>query len=565
MRIPTREEQARYGALNAHDTTRFNVQERTPNASLQINADMFGAGQAKALGEASRNLKQLGQVGAHWYIKDQEVKGEDSYNKMLQEANEGLYGKDGILMQKGEAGKDAAEKAKTFLTSISDKYSKNLSDAAHNSFMDRTQRFATHTMTRAHVHAAQEEKEWNINVHKATEVSSKDNALRNAANPEAFDYYTAEHLQAVTLEGQARGLPPEAIDVNRKAALSGLYMDKVQGLITGGDLKGAKAAASSGRLMEQDRIRALGVIKQEEKRLQAEARLDQAHARSARINASTSLYMNRIANDEDLSAVQTDIMKNVDPQLRGDVLSQVNMQTNILNNGKRQQREDHANNLLTTSVNMALGTKGAPPDPVAALNMVRDDQILDGKTKVDFIKTLESGTLGKQDDPDFVNDMTMRIVNSQGNIADNEILTGFASGKMKSETKDRMLKLKEQAIGPQKEIIKFAHSAINEAFSKNMLADGTPEFANAKFSAQAELNRIIGEAEKRGDLDEILNPNSPKYILPAILSRHQLSMQDMQKAMMKKMSPDLNVQGKASVPINDYLKTIGRNIDGTTK
>lgn len=272
MRIPTREEQARYGSLNAHDTQRFNVQERTPNANLQINADMFGAGQAKAMGEGARALQYGARQVAHWYRENEEVKGEDNYNKLLQEANEGLYGKEGILMQKGEAGKDAAVNAEKFLTGLSDKYSEGLSSVAQQSFMDRTQRFATHTMTRAQVHAAEEDRANTINIHEASMASAKDNALRNAANPEAFNDYAAQYMQALTLRDQVQGLPQEKIDMNRKVGLSGLYMDKVQGLIVGGDLKGAKAAVNSGGLMEQDRIKALGVIKQEEKRREAEAR-----------------------------------------------------------------------------------------------------------------------------------------------------------------------------------------------------------------------------------------------------------------------------------------------------
>lgn len=364
MRIPTREEQARYGNLNAHDTQRFNVQERTPDMKLQINADMFGAGQAKALGEASRDLKQLGYVGAKWYVQDQEVKGEDQYNKMQQEANEGLYGKEGILMQKGEAGKDAASKAKEFLTSLSDKYSKNLSDAAHNSFMDRTQRFATHTMTRAQVHAAQEDKEWNINVHKATRISSKDNALRNAANPEAFDYYTAEHLQAVTLEGQVRGLPPEAIDVERKAALSGLYMDKVQGLITGGDLKEAKAAANSGRLMEHDRIKALGVIKQEQKRLQAEARANAAEAKIGIIVGETDNMYQQFGNDlESGYAYIREKYKN-DPRMRLEVESSFSGRVRMEEAAANKTQQIRLNEIKNSSID-AIGSQDATPASVS--------------------------------------------------------------------------------------------------------------------------------------------------------------------------------------------------------
>lgn len=364
MRIPTREEQARYGNLNAHDTQRFNVQERTPDMKLQINADMLGAGQAKALGEASRDLKQLGYVGAKWYVQDQDVKGEDQYNKLLQEANEGLYGKEGILMQKGEAGKDAASKAKEFLTSLSDKYSKNLSDAAHNSFMDRTQRFATHTMTRAQVHAAEEDRANTINIREASMASAKDNALRNAANPEAFNDYAAQYMQALTLRDQVQGLPQEKIDMNRKVGLSGLYMDKVQGLIVGGDLKGAKAAVNSGGLMEQDRIKALGVINQEQKRLQAEARANAAEAKIGIIVGETDNMYQQFGNDlESGYAYIREKYKN-DPRMRLEVESSFSGRVRMEEAAANKTQQIRLNEIKNSSID-AIGSQDATPASVS--------------------------------------------------------------------------------------------------------------------------------------------------------------------------------------------------------
>lgn len=340
MRIPTREEQARYGALNAHDTQRFNVQERTPNMQLQINADMFGAGQARAMGQGAQELQRGARQIAHWYNQKEEVKGEDNYNKLLQEANEGLYGKSGILMQKGAAGKDAAVNAEKFLAGLSDKYLQGLSDVAQQSFMDRTQRFANHTMTRAHVHAAEEDRANTLNIHDASMASAKDNALRNAANPEAFNDYAAQYMQALTLKEQVMGSPQEKIDMKRKEGLSGLYMDKVQGLIVGGDLKGARAAVNVGGMLEQDKMRALGVIKQEEKRMQAESKTRAMEAMYTEAETTANNYSTLVENG-DMTASQAllEMRNNIkDPKLQRAAMGSFSQ----LNQLKNMAQEEYA-------------------------------------------------------------------------------------------------------------------------------------------------------------------------------------------------------------------------------
>lgn len=364
MRIPTREEQARYGNLNAHDTQRFNVQERTPNMQLQINADMFGAGQARAMGQGAHELQRGARQIAHWYNKNEEVKGEDNYNKLLQEANEGLYGKEGILMQKGAAGKDAAVNAEKFLTSLSDKYLQGLSDVAQQSFMDRTQRFANHTMTRAHVHAAEEDRANTINIHDASMASAKDNALRNAANPEAFNDYAAQYMQALTLKEQVLGSPQEKIDMKRKEGLSGLYMDKVQGLIVGGDLKGARAAVNVGGMLEQDKMRALGVIKQEEKRLQAEARANAAEARVGIIVGETDNMYQQFGGDIESGYAYIREKYAHDPRMRLEVESSFSGRVRMEEAAASKTQQLRLNEIKNSSID-AIGAQDATPASVS--------------------------------------------------------------------------------------------------------------------------------------------------------------------------------------------------------
>ena len=233
------------------------------------------------------------------------------------------------------------------------------------------------------------------------------------------------------------------------------------------------------------------------------------------------------------------------------------------NAAEKRAREDYDRDALTEAVNLAFGIDGGQADPDAAYRMIRDDPNIDGKTKLETLKALQNGTLDT-DDPSFVIDIKNRIASEQP-VTEADIARGVATGKLSFATKEKLIKLQETAQGPQGALIKYAFKALDSAFKKSMLADGTPEQALAHFAAQRELQDAIEQAQADGNLLDILNPQSKNYILPGIMQRHQLTMSDQVNAIRNKMSAQsgsgANQKNPQRPPLSEF--DVVHNIGGT--
>jgi hypothetical protein len=220
-----------------------------------------------------------------------------------------------------------------------------------------------------------------------------------------------------------------------------------------------------------------------------------------------------------------------------------------INAVEKKEREKYETDVMTTATNMAIGAKEQPADPVRALQMINESD-LDGKTKLELRKALQNGTID-QDAPAFVVGIKSRIAGGGPPVTEAELARGIAGGQLSFATKDKLVKLQESVAGPQGEIIKSAFKALDEAFKKSMMADGTPAQALAHFAAQNELQLAVAEGLEKGNILDLLNPQSKNFILPGIMQRHQLSMTEQVQAMGDRIS------GGEQVP-----KTIGNRISG---
>ena len=90
------------------------------------------------------------------------------------------------------------------------------------------------------------------------------------------------------------------------------------------------------------------------------------------------------------------------------------------------------------------------------------------------------------------------------------------------------------------------------------MANGTPE--QAHYEAQYELQMAIEEAQKRGNLNDLLNPNSKNYILPAIMQRHQLSMKQQIDALHNRVMGSGVPKRNGNESIEDYKKRVNGGI-----
>lgn len=196
---------------------------------------------------------------------------------------------------------------------------------------------------------------------------------------------------------------------------------------------------------------------------------------------------------------------------------------------KTEERESYETNIITQATDLSLGARDIPANPVAARQMIIDSD-LDGYSKAKALKSIESDEVGKRDDAAYVSDLQTRIIKSRGIMPDSEILRGVLEGRMTLETKDKMLKLKEQAQGPYAGSIDSAYEFINEAFRGSIFMEGNPAVAKAKYEAKQELDLAVQDAMTKGNVAEILDPSSPRYILPGIVQRHYLTTQEQTKA-----------------------------------
>ena len=81
--------------------------------------------------------------------------------------------------------------------------------------------------------------------------------------------------------------------------------------------------------------------------------------------------------------------------------------------------------------------------------------------------------------------------------------------------------------------------------------EGNPAVARAKFEAKQELDFAMQDALSKGTVAEVLDPSSPKYILPGIVSRHYLNSQEQAKAgldMMRQNRESIQQGSTASTP-----------------
>ncbi|MDR3176013.1 MAG: hypothetical protein LBU06_05725 [Desulfovibrio sp.] len=217
---------------------------------------------------------------------------------------------------------------------------------------------------------------------------------------------------------------------------------------------------------------------------------------------------------------------------------------------EKEARDAAAAEVMTNAVNLALGANGLPADPVTALQMIRDNPHIDGRTKLESTQALKKGTINS-DDPYFVTDIKERMVNGEP-VSDTEVARGIATGKLSLATKDRISQLREEMAGPRGGLIKYATNAIKEAFKADTLISGTPELAMNKYSALRELDLVIQEGTEKGDLMERLDPTSKKFALPGIIQRNKMSFEDRMKVVANRYSS--STDSEKFKAMDDYLE-----------
>jgi len=194
------------------------------------------------------------------------------------------------------------------------------------------------------------------------------------------------------------------------------------------------------------------------------------------------------------------------------------------------QAKARSDNEYYTQVNVAkMVNKG---DLSGAMDLVRKSN-LPITQQQSILSSLATGAR-KVDDPGVYSAGLDSV--TKGTWTDQWGLQQHNAGLLSYDGFERLRKLAKEADIPTVAAIKDGQSAINSTFAKSMMAQGTPEQAEAELAARRELAQAVEKARQEGkDVTELVTPGRPGYVLGEIIRRNSLTLQQQMDAMAGKM------------------------------
>ena len=208
-------------------------------------------------------------------------------------------------------------------------------------------------------------------------------------------------------------------------------------------------------------------------------------------------------------------------------LQSVQVRVHMIDAAQAKARSD---NEYYTQVNVAkMVNKG---DLSGAMDLVRKSN-LPITQQQSILSSLATGAR-KVDDPGVYSAGLDSV--TKGTWTDQWGLQQHNAGLLSYDGFERLRKLAKEADVPTVAAIKDGQSAINSAFAKSMMAQGTPEQAEAELAARRELAQAVEKARQEGkDVTELVTPGRPGYVLGEIIRRNSLTLQQQMDAMAGKM------------------------------
>lgn len=228
---------------------------------------------------------------------------------------------------------------------------------------------------------------------------------------------------------------------------------------------------------------------------------------------------------------------------------------------ERTARDDYELKVGAEALDLALGGPEQAADPVRARQLLLDSD-LDGHTKSKALAALTAGGLNKADDPVHVDDLRARLLAANGEVPDAEIMRGVLTGQLTRSGLDDLLKFKSRAQGPYKDLIANAHQVIDETLGKSAWADANPALPQARCKAKHELDLAVQQGLEAGDILALLDPTSPKYALPGILQRNQVSTRDQVRAHLARLQQNADSAAQGARARAAQVKAAGTETAG---
>lgn len=205
----------------------------TPQRALQVDGDMFGAAQGRAMVQTGQQVSQLGNTMLD--IEKQERQRSaatnvtDASTRASAAAREALFGDGGIYEQKGANAEGSGMRTKQAMDKIGNDVLSTLStDEEKEAFKKVFSNYTDSTLNSV--------SEYEFKQRQATRTTTKVSALQNLTDDVIANYNNPDMLKTDfntargIVRANADGLPPEALDALERSTVSNMHLAVVQRL-----------------------------------------------------------------------------------------------------------------------------------------------------------------------------------------------------------------------------------------------------------------------------------------------------------------------------------------------
>lgn len=207
------------------------TQRTTPVRPVQVDADMFGAAQGRALAGVGQTLQGIGNrfldKAEEERQRDQATKVTEATMRASAAVREGMFGEGGIYSQTGVNAEGAGERAREMFEKTKNEISAGLGSQEERDAFDRV--FNSYAESNLNTVA-----KFEFDQRQATRTTAKASALDNITSDVIANFGNDDVLKTNfnmargIIRANADGLPPEALAKLEREAISNLHLSVIQ-------------------------------------------------------------------------------------------------------------------------------------------------------------------------------------------------------------------------------------------------------------------------------------------------------------------------------------------------
>lgn len=230
---------------------------------VQSTPDMFGAAQARGMGQIARGLDSAANAFDAVRDLDDTNSAKSALTAYQRDGGNLQYGENGYLTKQGQSAVDGYKGYQDDDEKLRQKYAEGLSGNAKTKFLEASQALQTQRFQAGIVHQAQERKQWTIGETDSRLQSFTNDAAVNYNNPKQRDFFMAGGLAELDSAGKLQGWSPEQLKLKKDTFLSGIHSNVVKRFLQDG--KSSEAIqyfdANKGAISANDQYELGAIIK----------------------------------------------------------------------------------------------------------------------------------------------------------------------------------------------------------------------------------------------------------------------------------------------------------------